>query len=146
MRRPGTRPRPSHTGFSLPELLAVLTILGILAAIGYPVYTEQLRQARRTEGMGALLELAARLEGYYADHGTYQGATLGSAANDLFPVLTRNGYYALRIDTQSATGYTVSATPTRRAQQNRDRCGRFMLNSLGIRSVSNAAYYDRCWR
>ena len=146
MQRPGDRPRSRSAGFSLPELLAVVTILGILAAIGYPVYTEQLRQARRAEGTGAVLELAARLEGYYADHGTYLGATLGPSVHDLFPARTTHGYYSLRIDAQSATGYTISATPTRRAQQHRDHCGRFMLTSLGVRSVSNAAYYDRCWR
>ncbi|MGB5541688.1 MAG: type IV pilin protein [Gammaproteobacteria bacterium] len=132
--------------FSLPELLAVIAILGILVTIGYPAYTEQLRQSRRAEGMGALLELAARLEGFYADHGTYLGATLGHGAGAVFPASTVNGYYTLGIDAQSATGYTVSATPTRRSGQHRDRCGSFMLTSLGVRSVSNAAYYSRCWR
>jgi len=146
MHRPANRSRASQPGFNLPELLAVLAIIGMLAAIGYPAYTGQLRQARRAEGMGALLELAARLEGFYADHGTYLGATLGRSASDIFPALSANGYYTLRIDSRSATDYTVSATPTRRAQQNRDRCGRFVLNSLGVRSVSNAAAYDRCWR
>jgi len=146
MPRRANRPRAGRTGYSLPELLAVLAILGILAAIGYPAYTGQLRQARRAEGMGALLELAARLEGFYADHGTYLGATLGDSASDVFPALSTNGYYTLRIDTRSATGYTVSATPTRRGQQDRDRCGRFVLDSLGVRSVSNAARYHRCWR
>ena len=124
----------------------MIAILGILVAIGYPAYTEQLRQSRRAEGMGALLELAARLEGFYADHGTYLGATLGHGASAVFPTSTVNGYYTLSIDAQSAIGYTVSATPTRRTGQHRDRCGSFMLTSLGVRSVSNAAYYSRCWR
>jgi type IV pilus assembly protein PilE len=140
---------PCHTracGFSLPELLIVITLLGILAGIGYPVYTEQLRQSRRTEGMGALLELAVRLEGYYADHGTYRGAWLGRGNGAVFPALSAGGHYRLGIDTQSATGYTISATPTRRAGQHHDRCGRFLLTSLGVRSVSNASRFDRCWR
>lgn len=67
-------------GFSLVELLAVLALLGILTATAYPAYTEQLRQSRRVEGMSALLELATRLEGYRADHGTYAGAALGAGA------------------------------------------------------------------
>lgn len=140
---------PSHAGrygFSLPELLVVSTILGILVVIGYPAYTEQVRQSRRAEGMGALLELAARLEGFYADHGSYRGATLGRGAEALYPAITANGYYTLDIDAQSATGYTLSATPTRRGGQHLDRCGSFILTSFGVRTVSNAARYDRCWR
>jgi type IV pilus assembly protein PilE len=146
MQRSVPLPHPCRQGFSLAELLAVIAILGILVAIGYPLYQEQLRQTRRAEGMGALLELAARLEGYYADHGTYTGASLGQASVDIYPAITTNGYYTLGIDTQSTTGYTISATPTHRAGQHRDRCGSFMLSSLGVRSVSNAAHYDRCWR
>jgi len=146
MHRPGNRPGFRHHGFSLPELLVVITLLAILVCIGYPVYTEQLRQSRRAEGMGALLQLAARMEGFYADHGTYRGATLGPLASDLFPALTTDGHYMLHIDAQSTDAYTISAAPTRRAQQHRDRCGSFILTSLGVRSVSNAAHYDRCWR
>ena len=146
MPRPASHVRTPPSGFSLIELLAVLAILGLLAAIGYPAYTGQLRQSRRAEGMGALLELAVRLEGYYADHGSYRGATLGRAAGDIYPDLTTNGYYTLAIDAQSASGYSISATPTRRARQDLDRCGSFRLTSLGVRSVSNAASYHRCCR
>lgn len=133
-------------GFSLPELLVAMTVLGILAALVLPAYDAQLRRARRSEGMAALLELAARLEGFYADHGTYRGATLGTAAGDIHPATSSSGYYALSIDAQSATGYTVSAVPTRRGGQDRDSCGRFTLDSLGVRSVGNPAQLARCWR
>lgn len=145
-RRSGGSTRQPAYGFSLTELLIVLTLLGILVAIGYPAYTDQLRQSRRTEGMGALLELAARLEAYYADHGSYAGATLGGTASALYPALSADGHYSLSIDTQNATGFTVSATPTRRDGQHRDRCGRFILDSLGVRSVGNTALAARCWR
>jgi len=146
MSRPDRHERPPSSGFSLIELLAVLAILGILVAIGYPAYTGQIRQSRRAEGMGALLELATRLEAYYADHGSYRGATLGRSAGDIFPDLTVNGYYTLAIDAQSANGYSISATPTRRAGQHLDRCGSFRLSSLGVRSVSNATNLSHCWR
>ncbi|MEZ5543369.1 MAG: type IV pilin protein [Pseudomonadota bacterium] len=131
-------------GFSLVELLAVLALLGILTATAYPAYTEQLRQSRRVEGMSALLELATRLEGYRADHGTYAGAALGAGA--LFPAASRNGHYRLAIEAASATGYRLSATPTRSHDQHRDRCGTLTLDSLGVRGTSNASGQTRCWR
>lgn len=146
--KPRARPafhRNAAPGFSLTELLAVLALLGILVAIAYPAYTEQLRQTRRSEGMIALLELAARLESHYADHASYLGARLGSAPDDVYPAYTRNGYYRLAIDALSTTAYTLSATPTRHGGQDRDRCGTLLLDSLGVRSTGNAAPRRRCW-
>ena len=47
----------SQTGYSLLELLIVVVILVVLAGIGYPLYQDQVRKARRTE------VIATRLRG-----------------------------------------------------------------------------------
>ena len=48
-------------GMTLIELIIVVAILGIIAAIGYPSYLEHVKKTRRAECMGELLELADRM-------------------------------------------------------------------------------------
>lgn len=133
-------------GFTLIELMIVIAVLGVIIAIAYPSYTEQVRKSRRAEGMGELLELADRMERFYSDRGTYAGASLGTAATNIYPASSENGYYTLSIVSQTATDFSVSAAPTAKGNQNDDRCGTFTLTGQGVKSVSNATYLDECWK
>src|SRR5690606_1839164 len=55
-------------GFTLMEVLIALLIIGILAAIAYPSYQEQVRQTRRAECTGALMALASAMERHYTEN------------------------------------------------------------------------------
>jgi type IV pilus assembly protein PilE len=134
-------------GFTLIELMIVVAILAIVAAIGYPSYLEQVKKSRRAEGMGHLLELADRMERFYSDRGTYAGATLGTAAGNVFAGTTDGGHYTLSIDAQDNVAFTISATPTSKGKQNTDKCHTFTLTSLGVKSVSGGSLSkDDCWK
>jgi type IV pilus assembly protein PilE len=146
------------TGFTLLELLIALAILGILGALGYPVYVEQLRKAHRAEGMAELLELADRMERHYADAGTYDvrpgGADMDAAT--LWKDTTTYGYYSLSIDAgTNRKAFTARATPTARGGQDRDPCGTFVIDALGMRTLDTTNGGRRaatglgagdCWR
>ena len=137
----------THNGFSLVEMMIVLVIIAILTGLAWPAYREQVLKARRSNGVAALVELAAQMELYYADHSTYAGATLGTRTDDLYPALTPHGYYRLAINRQTDLYYAISATPTARGNQQRDRCGRFTLDSLGQRGLSGHMHdISLCWR
>lgn len=60
-------------GFSLIELLVVILIIGILAAIAIPAYSEHLIKARIAEATGGLSQMRLKIEQYYADNRTYVG-------------------------------------------------------------------------
>jgi len=135
-------------GFSLIELMIAVAILGIIVAVGYPAYTDQVRKSRRAEGMGELLDLADRMERFYSDKGTYAGASLGNAGTDIYTTTTAKGYYTLSINSQTATDFSVSAAPTTKGGQNRDKCGTFTLTGQGTKSITTSSGYtnDMCWR
>jgi len=146
------------TGFTLLELLVALAILGLLTAFSYPVYVDQVRKARRAEGMAGLLELADRMERHFADQGTYDqrfgGADMDAAT--LWKDTTTHGHYTLSIDPgTSDLSFTARATPTARDGQDRDPCGTFVIDAQGVRSLdttnggrraATGATAVDCWR
>ena len=70
-------------GYTLVELMAVVTILGILAAISIPLYKGYVYRSKAAEATGSLLEIKNRQESYYADMQTY--LNVSDSADDWFP-------------------------------------------------------------
>jgi general secretion pathway protein G len=68
------RPSRSHGGFTLFEMMAVVTIIGILATLALPSYTQSILKARETALKQALFLLRDVLDQYRADKGKYPQA------------------------------------------------------------------------
>lgn len=149
-----------QNAFTLIELMIVVVIVGILAAIGIPSYQDNVMKSRRSDAEGALLGLANAMERHYTEVSNYcdlggsGGATsCGSAAiNDTGPPSiyatqvpdTGTAFYTLRITAASVTAYTLQATPT--GKQANDKCGNLILDSVGNRTVSSATLTSAvCW-
>ena len=60
-------------GFTLIEVMMTVVIIGILAAIAYPAYQDQVRKGRRADAMAQLLTLAQAYERFYTSNNTYAG-------------------------------------------------------------------------
>ena len=70
-------------GFTLVELMILVAIVGILAAIAYPSYIESVRKGKRAEGRAALTSLLQQQERYFTQNNTYAEFTMGNAPTAL---------------------------------------------------------------
>ena len=67
-----------QVGFTLIELMIVVVIVAILAAIAYPSYQEQVERGRLAEGKAVLTQAATRMERCYSTKGTYKNCILSA--------------------------------------------------------------------
>ena len=142
-RVPGT-PRRAQRGFTLVELLVVVVIVGILAAVGYPSYRNQAIRSARADARVELMDIVSRQEQFFLDNKTYS-ATLGGLD---MTATSESGYYTLSIDAATAdcpitNCYALSATPLGR-QADDTACNVLTLDSSGIRSATGSDPAS-CW-
>ncbi|ACV27067.1 type IV pilin protein [Kangiella koreensis] len=104
--------RNKTKAFTLMEVMIVVAIVGILAAIAVPAYTEQIKKGKRNDAMQALLAASEAMERYKAANFSYDGAVLGNFFNTQVPVDGGAAYYTLSLEDLSATTYTIRAADT----------------------------------
>jgi len=99
----------TEKGFTLIELMIVVSIVSILAMIAYPSYAAYIQRARLAEARSQLMDARAKLEQYYQDNRQYTNADgTGFPCNST--VLAANTKYFTYTCTLAANTYTVTAT------------------------------------
>ena len=58
-------------GFTLIEMMIVVALIAILAAIAYPSFLDSVRKGRRADAQQGLMQAAHKLENFYARNATY---------------------------------------------------------------------------
>ena len=72
--------RKNQGGFTLVELMIVVIIVGILAAVAIPMYQGATERAKASEAVAALGTIRGAMRVYYAEHGTYVNANFVDGA------------------------------------------------------------------
>ena len=133
-----------QSGLTLIELMVVIAVLAILTAIGYPMYTEQIRKARRTDARNALHMIAIAQERFYTVNGMYAD-DLGKL-NIPATLQTGNsveGHYdvGLSISANNLT-FLITATPASGSGQTDDEdCQELGLDQTGLQHANGT----HCW-
>ncbi|WP_277399830.1 type IV pilin protein [Pseudoxanthomonas sp. LH2527] len=128
----------SASGFSLIEIMVVLAIIGIIAAIAWPSYAEYVVKGRREAGKTCLLQAAQRMERFYTANLAYNA----DGSPDVFPCDPDAArFYTVAVSDVEARAYVLSAIPQSSQATQDTRCGTLTINATGTKSPAT----DGCW-
>lgn len=137
-------------GFTLIELMIVVAVVAILAAIAYPSYQDSVIKTRRSAAQGCLVEMAQFMERFYTTNMRYDQTTAGVAVALANPTCRADmaAFYAFSFPAgqPTQTTYTLQAVPQGSQVADNARCGTLTLTQAGTKGRSGSAALQDCWR
>lgn len=136
-------------GFTLIELMIVVSIVAILARLAYPSYQNSVRKTNRSDAITTLLDTSQKLERCYTSVGSYNNSTTNCSTTVVASgMVSPKSYYDITVSAAAAT-YTLTATAKSTSPQAKDTdCKTFTLTQAGVRdstNTSNASSTGKCW-
>jgi len=120
----------TQRGFTLIELMVVVLVIAVLAAIAVPNYLEQSRKGRRAEAARAIGEYQLAMERWRAENPSYANCSGSPCGSGTYPSTPTSDYYTMTPSNVSATGYTITAARTAGGKMATDRCGSLSATNL----------------
>ena len=165
----------SANGFTLMEVMITVVIIGILASIAYPSYTNYVTAARRSDATINLTRIAAQQEKFFTECGTYTSVFNGVISSPVPPRCTglgmgtvagsydtTDGYYRLTVTNLVAGppplnragggGYTLSAAPVAGTSQfaaDNSKCTTLTITNTGAKGATgtdSGPNGGKCWK
>jgi type IV pilus assembly protein PilE len=124
----------NKNGFTLIELIITVAIVGILASIAYPSYTNSLRKSNRSAAQSVLMDIAQRQSQYLVENRSYAAST--SAVNVTVPSKV-SSTYTITVTNSAGPPPSFTATATPIAGTNQVSDGVLTINNTGTKTPSN---------
>ena len=134
-------------GFSLIEVMIVVAIVALLAAIAVPSYSNYMFDSRRVDGVSFLTEVAGEQVRFYSEYNRFATTMAELGYGNEAIADSQEGFYTVGITTSNANqSYNLSATPIAGGPQANDtKCGVLTLNSSKQRTVSGTGTPADCF-
>jgi type IV pilus assembly protein PilE len=140
-------------GFTLIELMIVVSLVGVLALIAYPSFQSSVRKSRRADAIAGLNQLQQLQERFRGQQPQYADTVASMPAPA--PTTSPERYYVLSVAAASASGYSMRATAAASSPQFADTdCrtlvvtmagGTITYSSLNAAGDLDATNTNRCW-
>lgn len=134
-----------QNGFTLIELMISVAIVGILAAVAYPSYSEYIVKSNRSAAESFILSVANKQEQYMLDARQY-AATLAALSMSTPSEVSANYTITVTADNAAAPPtYTITATPTGTQLSRDTKCGAVTISQAGTKGENGTGTVADCW-